>query len=191
MDRMVATIKERFGQMRFLEVGVFGGGTVTGIVERCKTVGCPVFAAGVDFDQWMPRPAPVDSYEFYEGDSMDAWRKIPPGRTFNFLFVDGCHCVNHAQADFLNYSQFVEPGGFCVFHDTALPDGKERQDQWPQNHGYAGKPDSYLGVRKALENLGLLKNLRKDWKLVEEIPSNTGLMGMCLFEKASLEMGGG
>jgi hypothetical protein len=114
---------------------------------------------------------------------MDAWRGIT-GR-YNFLFVDGCHCVNHAICDFSNYSPFVVQNGYCLFHDTALPTslGKVEQEAWPQDHSYAGKPPSILGVREGLKKLGLIQNYRTDWKLIEEIPSDTGLMGACLFQK--------
>lgn len=181
IDGLLSTIKQEFGTVRFLEVGVFGGGTVTGIVKKCREIGVPVYAAGVDFPEQKPNPAPTPDYEFHDTDSMDAWRGIT--NEFNFLFVDGCHCVNHAQADFLNYSPKVVVGGYCLFHDTALPTGQHEQGDWPQDHSYAGKPSSVLGVRKALENLGLLQGHRKDWQLVTEIPSDTGLMGMCLFKK--------
>lgn len=181
IDDTLAKLKADFGEVRFLEIGVFGGGTVTGLVKKCQEIGVPVYAAGVDFPEWKPNPAPLPDYEFHAADSMDAHRGITGA--FNFLFVDGCHCVNHAQADFLNYSPKVVVGGYCLFHDTALPTGQHEQGEWPQFHGYAGKPDSLLGVRKALENLGLLQGHRKDWQFVTEIPSDTGLMGMCLFRK--------
>jgi hypothetical protein len=99
--------------------------------------------------------------------------------------VDGCHCVNHAICDFSNYSPFVVQNGYCLFHDTALPTslGKVDQEAWPQDHSYAGKPSSVLGVREGLKKLGLLQGYRTDWKLVEEVPSDTGLMGLMLFKK--------
>ena len=114
---------------------------------------------------------------------MDMWKEIE-GR-YNFLFVDGCHCVNHSMCDFLNYSPFVVVGGYALFHDTALPTalGKQQQEAWPQDHSYAGKPPSTLGVREGLKKLGLLQNYRQDWKLIEEVPSDTGLMGAMLFQK--------
>jgi hypothetical protein len=103
----------------------------------------------------------------------------------NFLFVDGCHCVNHAMCDFLNYSPLVVAGGYCLFHDTALPKDGVSQGEWPQNHSYAGTPDSTLGVRSALTKLGLLQGYRSDWKFIRELPSDSGLMGMMLFQKNS------
>ena len=176
LDKLMA-----LGEVRFLEIGVFGGGTVSGVVRRCQQFGRSVFASGVDFAQWKPLPAPLPDYDFHEGDSMDMWREIK--RKYNFLFVDGCHCVNHSMCDFLNYSPFVEVGGYTLFHDTAKPSFGTHQEEWPQDHSYAGKPPSVLGVREGLVKLGLLQGYRADWKLIEEIPSDTGLMGMCLFRK--------
>lgn len=181
LDKLTETIKREFGAMRWLEIGVFGGGTATGIVKRCQSINCPVTAAGVDFEEQLPKPPPLPDYKGYAGDSMDMWKKVTG--TYNLLFVDGCHCCQHAQCDFLNYSKFVEVGGYCLFHDTALPKDGVSQGDWPQFHGYAGTPDSTLGVRRALENLGLLQGYRKDWQFVKELPSDTGLMGMVLLRK--------
>lgn len=184
VKEILREIKTKFQAVRFLEIGVFGGGTVTGIAEYCKEIEVPLFAAGVDFESWKPNPPPTPDYDFYAGDSMDQWRKITRN-DFNFLFVDGCHCVNHAMADFLNYSPFVQVGGFCLFHDTAAPTdkGTEQQEEWPQDHGYAGQPPSKLGVREGLKKLGLLQDWRHDWTKVKEIPAPDGLKGMCLFRK--------
>lgn len=186
IDRLLDTIKTEFGAIRFLEVGVMGAGTVRGIYRRAKEIDCPVEAVGVDFEHYRPNPTPDAGYVFYGKDSMDAWRDFPKGYKANFAFIDGCHCCNHALCDFSNYSPFVEVSGYCLHHDTALPTklGLDKQEPWPQtDHSYAGKPPSVLGVREALTKLGLLQGYRADWKLVEELPSETGLMGMCLFQK--------
>lgn len=151
--------------------------------RRGKEIDCPVQLTGVDFEQYRPNPTPDPNYDFRAEDSMDAWRGVK--FRYNFLFVDGCHCVNHSMCDFLNYSPFVVVGGYSLFHDTALPTslGKTEQEAWPQDHSYAGKPSSSLGVRDGLKKLGLLQGYRADWKLIEEVPSDTGLMGMCMFQK--------
>lgn len=181
LDELAVTIKNEFGAIRFLEIGVFGGGTVSGLVRRAKVIGSPITAAGVDFAPWRPSPDPLLDYQFLTGDSMEMWRELQG--TFNFLFVDGCHCVIHAMCDFLNYSPFVEVGGYCLFHDTALPTDRYDQEPWPQDHSYAGKSQSKLGVREGLTKIGLLQGHRRDWTLLRELPSETGLMGMCLFKK--------
>jgi Methyltransferase domain len=181
VDKIITRLDVQFHEVRFLEIGVFGGGTVSGVVNYCREIECPVFASGVDFAQWKPSPPPMDDYDFHDCDSMDAWRNIK-GK-YNFLFVDGCHCVNHSMADFLNYSPFVVVGGYCLFHDTSVATGATVQGEWPQDHSYAGKQPSVLGVREGLKKLGLLQGYRTDWKLIEEIPSDDGLMGAMLFQK--------
>ena len=180
-DELLATLKQEKGGVRFLEIGVSSGDTMRGVVTRCRELGCAIKASGVDFAKYKPTPCPLDDYAFYEGDSMDAWRNIKD--TFNLLLVDGCHCVNHAMCDFLNYSPLVEEGGYVVFHDTSLGDGKTVQDTFPQDHSYAGKPPSVLGVREGLKKLGLLQGYREDWKFVNEIKTGNGLMGMVVLRK--------
>jgi len=183
IDRTIDMVKSEFGEIRFLELGVFAGGTVRGVYRRAKEIGCPAQCTGVDFEMYRPNPTPDPSYTFYAADTMDAFRDFPSDSKFNILLVDGCHCVNHSMADFLNYSPFVVVGGYTLFHDTAVPTFQPTQEAWPQDHSYAGKPSSILGVREGLKKLGLLQGYRSDWKLIEEIPSDTGLMGVCLFQK--------
>lgn len=183
IDSTLDTLKRDFGRIDFMEVGVMGAGTVRGVYRRAKEIDCPVQSSGVDFEKYRPNPTPDANYKFYAGDSMEAWRNIPAGSKFNFLFVDGCHCVIHAMCDFLNYSPFVEVGGRVLFHDTALPTEKYDQEPWPQDHSYAGINNSKLGVREGLKKLGLLQGHRADWKLVKELSSDNGLMGMVLIRK--------
>ena len=186
IDRTLDRIKTEFGSVSFLEIGVCGGGTVAGVARKCKELGAPLRAAGVDcLEHYKPDPnlfpeLPTD-YKFYLGDSMDQWRNIE-GK-FNLLLVDGCHCVIHAMADFLNYSPFVVTGGYCMFHDTAVPINQYEQIPFPQDHSLAGKDPGKLGVREGLKKLGLLQEYRTDWKLIEEVPSNDGVMGLILFQK--------
>jgi len=183
VDQLLAQIKVQFGEIRMIEIGVFGAGTTRGVYRWGKENDCPVFATGIDFEQYRPNPTPDPNYDFHASDSMDAFREIKGN--YNFLFVDGCHCVVHASQDFLNYSPFVVDGGYILLHDTALPTDlrKDKQEEWPQDHSYAGKSNSVLGVREALKKLGLLDNRRSDFKLIEEIPSSTGLMGMMLYQR--------
>ncbi len=181
VDKVLDKLKAEFGYISMCEVGVFGAGTTRGVYKRAKEIDCPVQLTGIDFEQYRPNPTPDPQYHFIAEDSMDAWRKIDC--KYNFLFVDGCHCVNHSMCDFLNYSPFVVPNGYVLFHDTAVPTFQPTQEEWPQDHSYAGKPSSILGVREGLKKLGLLQSYRSDWMLIEEIPSDTGLMGMVLLKK--------
>lgn len=186
IDSLLNTINAKFGFIKMCEVGVMGAGTVRGVYRRAKEIECPVKCAGVDFEHYRPNPTPDPNYVFYGKDSMDAWRDFPKDYTANLLFLDGCHCVNHALCDFCNYAPFVENCGYILLHDTALPTalGKDEQEPWPQtDHSYAGQPSSVLGVREALKKLGLLDAQRTDFKLVEEVESSSGLMGMMLYQR--------
>lgn len=179
-DELLLIIKQEFGYVSALEIGVFGGATARGIANRCKEIDCPIYIAGVDVkpgDFEFPTP----DYAYYQEDSMDAWRKI--NGTYNCLFLDGCHCVNHVICDFLNYSPLVEVGGYILLHDTALPDNFTSQAEYPQDHSYAGKPDSILGVREGLKKLGLLDARRSDFEFIRELESSGGLMGMMLYRR--------
>lgn len=181
VDSIIFDLKRAFGEVRFLEIGVFAGDTMRGVCRKAAEIQCPFKCAGVDFEQWRPNPCPDPNYEFYAGDTMDMWQRVQ-GK-FNFLFIDGCHCSNHAGADFLNYSPFVNVGGFCLFHDTALPVGGAEQHRHAQNHAYAGQPDSFLGVRSAIRKLGLEQGYRTDWSFETELKADDGVMGMMLFKK--------
>lgn len=181
LDMLIDRIHDEFGHLSFMEIGVFGGSTLSGIVERAESLNCPYQCAGVDFRKGRPEVSAYPNYTFYEGDSMDMWRSVKG--EFNLLFVDGCHCINHSMCDFLNYSPFVVVGGYCLFHDTApTKEGGVEQGMFEQDHSYAGKPSSVLGVREGLKKIGLLGNHRDDWKLEWEI-RETDIMGMTCFKK--------
>lgn len=181
LEALIDRIHKEFGKLGFLEIGVFGGSTLSGIIEHAEAINCPCQCAGVDLPQGRPCVEKYPNYTFYEGDSMDTWSRVTG--EFNLLFVDGCHCVNHAMCDFLNYSPFVVVGGYCLFHDTApTEEGKNQQSTFPQDHSYAGKPPSVLGVRGGLKKMGLLGGHRDDWKLEWEI-REMDVMGMMCFKK--------
>lgn len=181
IEELLDTIKKEFGSLRFLEIGVSGGGTANGIFKRCQTIGLPCELSGVDLPVGAPQ-IQIPGYTFYEGDSMDMWRSVKGA--FNFMFQDSCHCCVHGLCDFLNYSPFVELGGYVVFHDTAIKDGGTVQDEFLQPHSYAGKYDpGVLGIREAMEKMGLIQGYRTDWKMLKEVPSANGLYGMILLKK--------
>lgn len=181
LEALINRIYGEFGKLSFLEIGVFGGSTLSGVIEHAEKIKCPYQCAGVDLPQGRPLAEKYPNYTFYEGDSMDMWRCVKGD--FNLLFVDGCHCVNHCMCDFLNYSPFVVLGGYCLFHDTApTKEGGMEQGEFPQDHSYAGKPPSVLGVRGGLKKLGLLGGHRDDWKMEWEI-REMDVMGMMCFKK--------
>ncbi len=181
IDRVLERLKVSFGEVRFLEIGIWGGVTATGIARKCKELGIPVSATGVDKSPNVPTPLPTPDYNYVQGDSLYQYGKIT-GK-FNFLLIDGCHCAIHAMCDFLNYSPFLDVGGLCMFHDTASRKDEDEQDHFTQDHSDIGMPDSVLGVRNGLKKLGILQGYRTDWKFIEEHPNETGLMGAMVYQK--------
>lgn len=176
MDEICLRVKEEFGGMRFLEIGVAGGSTMAGVMERCEEIGCPMISySGVDGEAGKPCFMPPFA-KFYQGDSAEMWLEIKD--EFNFLFVDACHCVNHVMMDFLHYSTMVVVNGYCLFHDTRDTDwqGKHYQGHGPH------APPFQIGVRQALLKLGLLNELRSDWRFVQE-SKDSDIMGMMLYKK--------
>jgi len=175
LDDLCVRVKESFQEMRFLEIGVAGGSTMAGIFERCDEIGCPCYYEGVDGAAGKP-PFDIPRGRFHEGDSAEVWLNV--SGEFNFLFVDACHCVNHAMLDFLHYSPLVVVNGYCLFHDTRDTDwqGKHYQGHGPH------APPFQIGVRQALLKLGLLHELRSDWRFIEEV-KDSDIMGMMLYKR--------
>jgi len=46
-------------------------------------------------------------------------RKIQLGGPISFAYIDGNHSYDFAKKDFLNCDEFLEPGGFILFDDSA------------------------------------------------------------------------
>jgi hypothetical protein len=70
------------------------------------------------------------SIEMFSKEFFDAWRKrqevndvlgrkINLGGTISFAYIDGNHTYKFAKEDFLNCDEFLEPGGFILFDDSA------------------------------------------------------------------------
>lgn len=175
LDSLCNKIKSEFGYLSLLEIGMAGGATMAGIMERCSEIGCPCNYHGVDGEGGKPEFKPENA-TYYIGDSAEVFTNV--SGQFNLLFIDGCHCVNHCMLDFLNYSPMVVVGGYCLFHDTndTIWQGDHYQGHGPKH------PEFHIGVRAALRKLGLLAGLRKDWRLVAEV-KDTEIMGMMLFRK--------
>lgn len=180
LDEVLTAVQKEFGIIRFLEIGIRDGATVRGVYQRAREIGCPVHCEGIDIPQPNPPPTPDPEFVFHGGDSAIVWCTLKA--EFNLLFIDGCHCCNHVETDFLNYSPLVSLNGYVLFHDTALSD--EKAALWPQDHSYFSKATVPFGVREGLRKLGLLAGYRSDWKFLKEIrETDDNFMGMCLFQK--------
>lgn len=52
-----------------------------------------------------------------EQSSIDAVQNVLGGEQLDLLFIDGDHTYEGVKKDYLNYKQFVRPGGLILFHD--------------------------------------------------------------------------
>lgn len=84
---------------------------------------------------------------------------------FNFVLIDGCHERKCVKEDFYLVAPKVKPGGVVCFHDTS----QGCQGIHPQPHN--GEP---IGVRKALEEIGLFKNEYPGFRFLFEYSENHG-----------------
>jgi hypothetical protein len=82
----------------------------------------------------------------------------------DFILIDGCHGEPCTRIDFELAESRVKRGGYVCFHDSAPKDqGLEHEIQ-----PHCAQP---IGVRAAIEKLGLLTDDREGWKLIEDVHS--------------------
>lgn len=142
-----------------MEIGVCHGGTSRGVIEYLKNKGITPTYIGVDSGKECSQP-PTSDTKMYWGESTEIWTEIEE-RDIDWLFIDGCHCVNHVILDFLHYSQFLKSGGILVFHDVN-PKAQGKNDY--QGHG---PKNIHFGTsaEEALNKVGLLNDMLSGWTL--------------------------
>lgn len=107
----------RAKELRFLEVGVFGGDTARGVKEWCDEREIRLEYWGIDNAAQGANIPPFPEAHYVLGDSAEVFHLIPDG--FDAVLIDGCHCVNHVILDTIHYGRRVRPGGYLLFHDTS------------------------------------------------------------------------
>lgn len=120
-----------------IEIGSFEGGTAHLWAQLVAKYGGTVYCVDVQFGPgnkatggWENRCIPIyrgtkedGRIIEIEGTSQDSEviRRITEllnGELVDFLFIDGDHTYQCAQADLENYSPFVRDGGWIAFHDA-------------------------------------------------------------------------
>lgn len=108
--------------LKFLEIGIFGGATARGIKDWCDRNHIELNYWGIDnsshpgFGGKLKLTHPFDGAKVIDRDSAEAFVLVPDG--FDVIFCDGCHCFNHVVLETIHYSKKVRAGGFLMFHDT-------------------------------------------------------------------------
>ena len=183
LERSLARVAERFKveTLRILEIGVHDGRTSRGIRDYLSSLNITnVENWAIDIGLWA-KEKPYPEMRMIWGDSAETFHLVP--LNLHWVFVDGCHCINHAMADVAHFGRRLMQGGEMVVHDTfdKLPLFRDYQE-----HGPRDRPEFHiLGTRMALTELGLLPCIRQDYKLVEEVayPDYDGRNGIITYEK--------
>lgn len=150
--------------LNILEVGVCHGDTSRWIESWMHShTEQPWFFFGVDNNRDLPVAVPFPGATLITGESDQVYKEVP--EELHFVFIDGCHDINHTMLDFLHYGDRVVQNGILCFHDAA-PKSQGKCD-W-QGYGPKNDPDFGTATREALRKLGLFQNYRKDWEFVEE-----------------------
>jgi hypothetical protein len=157
-----ASAKENNVPFKILEIGVCHGDTSRGIKNFLDSKGIPFTYYGVDNQRDKPIEVPFDGANIYLGESSEVAYRLPDD--FNFILIDGCHCLEHVIIDFTIYSNKLSKNGMIAFHDT----GKRTQEKNDyQGHGDTNNRNYYIAVRKAITLLKIEE--RRDFEKVVEI----------------------
>lgn len=107
--------------VKLLEVGTAHGHFLRTWVDLFENRRIDVVGYGVDSKLHGYCPCQFnEKMTFVEGKSTDEnVINSFKDQQFDFVFIDGCHCKNHAKMDAMNYASKVKIGGFLGFHDTS------------------------------------------------------------------------
>lgn len=128
---------------RYLEVGIYGGGTIKFLMDHVPSIQC----TGVDLfedlqvinnthDGGNYTQADVqgflgDSVRLIKGDSADVLPSLAStGESFDLIFIDGNHTYEATRIDLQNSLALLAPGGFFALHNCS-PNGDP--DWWDYN----------------------------------------------------------
>ncbi len=103
------------GLVKWLEIGMFRGGTGAGVYNFLAERNVALEWWGIDAGFITEPTSPFPGANVIKGRSEEVYMHVPDG--FDAIFIDGCHCRNHIVLDTFNYAPKVRPGGFLLFHD--------------------------------------------------------------------------
>jgi len=171
LDLLKSTFEDE--PINLLEIGIHKGRTARSIRNRLKKIGL------TNYTYWAVDAGnvnnPFEGCNLVRGTSEESFDQLPD---LHWVFIDGCHCVNHVMLDFLNYGHKVAKDGFLLFHDT----GPNSQGNHYQNHG-PKNPNFHIATLRAFSKLDIFN--RKDWKHISSNydVNNMEWGGVSIFQK--------
>jgi len=174
IEHSLELLKQNFGgqKVNLLEIGLHKGRTTQRICQKLKEIGI------TNYSYWAVDPNPLCNPSFCNiiiGNSEEVFDEIP---NLHWVFIDGCHCINHVMLDFLNYGYKVVKDGLLLFHDS----GPHSQGNHYQKHG-PRNPDFHIATLRAFKKLDIFN--RKDWNHVSTKydEDNKEWGGVSIFQK--------
>lgn len=168
------------------EIGIYSGATSFAICEYIQSKERKVNHIGIDnIKDGEPILHFPLNQKFIRGNSTEVYYKVEDNSQ-DFIFIDGDHSYIGVISDFFAYSSKVKNGGYLLFHDT----GKHIKPLKDFQHGDKNNPDSYISVRKALINIGLINlpndyiNKQPQWEIVfDEADISNDAGGVIVIQK--------
>lgn len=141
--------------VNLLEIGILRGHTSRGVRSYLQKIGMTNYSYWAMDVQNVKKP--FEECNLVIGKSEESYMLVPDD--LHWVFIDGCHCVNHVMLDFLNYGYKIVKGGIIAFHDTS----PSAQGNHFQKHG-PRIPDFHIATHMAFDKLKIFE--RSDWQLV-------------------------
>lgn len=157
-EKLLLDTAKKFNDFGYLEIGICYCQTLQGAYLSLRDNHATFRMVGVD-----PHPDPQQDFK---ADLLHDRRiRILPETAheffqhteekFHFSIIDGCHSESCATDDFIGVEKLSIPGSVVLFHDFQI--GCQGGDNQP----HCNKP---IGVRAAVEKLGLADGRRNGWK---------------------------
>jgi len=182
----LSQLKENFDPQEILnvvEIGVRDGKTSRGINKKLNQLKIKFKYWGIDSGKELKyQEPPFSGANLIIKDSTDAFLDLP--HNLHWVFIDGCHCVNHVMLDFLNYGYKVVKNGLIVFHDTnENSQSSSKRPRWSyQGHGDIDSPEFGTAIKLAFKKLDILN--MPQWKLLcNKFEPDKDLGGVAVFQK--------
>lgn len=181
MSAVLRLLTEKFSdkKLKILEVGTAHGHFVYSMRNYLIAQGREVDAYGMDsgLHGYDPRYFNEPGMTYLKGNSTDPTFTNTIANDFHFVFIDSCHCANHAFQDATTFHVKLRSGGFLGFHDTHPKfQGGSEQPFTPEC-----SQDRHIGVVKGIERFKPEeKNLQF---LLEEQPLDKDFGGLRFYEK--------
>ncbi len=176
IETSLRSLKQEFkdAHVNMLEIGLDKSKTARAIHKKIPEIGI------TNYTYWAIDVNPKTKLPFPEckmiiGKSEEVFNQLPE---LHWVFIDGCHCVNHIMLDFLNYGYKIVKNGFLLFHDT----GPFSQGHHYQRHGPT-IPEFHIAAESAFLKLDIFN--RTDWEHVssEYDTNNKEWGGVSIFRK--------